>query len=81
MFSVGGYSIDVQQLNDYFADQGETGSGYYDSEPSSTTYTIEYKENYNTLQTLIFQQTSASTLDYSVDMPGVTIGPINLVKQ
>ncbi len=77
VFSADGTTIDFQAMNYLFASQGAEGTGYYDSTPTATNYTIEAKHDYVTAQTLIFQQTSAVTLDYSVD----GIGPINLNKQ
>ena len=77
VWSVGGSSVDFQQLNNDWAAQGEAGSGFYDSTPSSTNYTIEVKDNYTIILTYGFEQKSATTLDYSIDGGGA----IELIKQ
>ncbi|MCX7037847.1 MAG: hypothetical protein NT005_01725 [Spirochaetes bacterium] len=74
--SMGVSSFSFKQINAQYATDGKAGWGYFDSTPSSTSYTIEMKQNFATAQTLRFVKTSATTLDYSVDSSAT----IQLVK-
>jgi hypothetical protein len=64
-------------LNQDYADAGQEDTGYYDEEPTGTSYRIYAMNMGSQIGQYDFTQTSATTLDYQVDGGSV----IELIKQ
>jgi hypothetical protein len=70
-------TIDFQERNDYFAEEGATDSGYFDSAPDYE-YRIELKNNGSVQDTYTFDDNKDGTLEYTVASVSTTI---TLTKQ
>lgn len=66
-YSASGQSYDFGQLNVDYANQGLENTGYYDSEPTSSSYRIESKQNGNVIGTYDFVSIDADSLNYTVN--------------
>ncbi|NBC30728.1 MAG: hypothetical protein GVY29_12150 [Spirochaetes bacterium] len=66
-FSTSSASLNFKELNQQWADQALTETYYYDEEPQATVYTVMLRQNGSVIQTLRFERTSDTTLNYTVD--------------
>jgi hypothetical protein len=73
-------TVDFKYYNQMYADNGTVNTGYYDSNPNSTTYLVESKSSGSTIATYTFVQQTSTSLAFTITGSGGG-GPYTFNKQ